>query len=105
VDDYRFFSSDEYVQRLEAVRQQIEEHGLAGCLVSRPENIYYLTGLNYQGYFAYQMLVVPLRGAPILITRAMEGATVRDQVPDVLPSAAGSSSSVLASLAKSAAQV
>jgi Xaa-Pro dipeptidase len=79
----RFFSAEEYVQRLDAVRQRIEERKLAGCLVSRPENIHYLTGLNYQGYFAYQMLVVPLRGTPILITRAMEGATVRDQVPDV----------------------
>lgn len=82
MDDHRFFSAEEYTQRLEAVRQQIDERGLAGCLVSRPENIYYLTGLNYQGYFAYQMLVVPLRGAPILVTRAMEGATVRDQIPD-----------------------
>lgn len=83
MDDHRFFSTDEYAQRLDTVRQGIEERGLAGCLVSRPENIYYLTGLNYQGYFAYQMLVVSLRGDPILITRAMEGATIRDQVPGV----------------------
>jgi Xaa-Pro dipeptidase len=81
--DTRFFSAEEYKRRLDAVRAAIDERGLKGCLVSRPENIYYLTGLNYQGYFAYQMLVVPLQGEPILITRAMERATIRDQVPGV----------------------
>jgi Xaa-Pro dipeptidase len=55
--------------------------GLDGLLVSAPENVYYLTGLDHQGYFAFQLLVVPLEGEPILITRAMERATVRDQVP------------------------
>jgi Xaa-Pro dipeptidase len=83
MDGYRFFSTEEYAQRLDAVRQGIEERGLAGCLVSRPVNIYYLTGLNYQGYFAYQVLVVPLHDTPILVTRAMESATVRDQVPNL----------------------
>ena len=81
--DKRYFPAEEYARRLEAVRAAIAQRGLKGCLVSRPENIYYLTGLNYQGYCAYQMLVVPLEGAPILITRAMEWATVRDQTPDV----------------------
>jgi Xaa-Pro dipeptidase len=81
--DTRFFSTEEYQRRLDAVRAAIDERGLKGCLVSRPENIYYLTGLNYQGYFAYQMLAVPLEGEPVLVTRAMERATIRDQVPGV----------------------
>ena len=81
--DNRFFSAAEYARRLEAVREAVDHRGLKGCLVSRPENICYLTGLNYQGYFAYQMLVVPLQGSPVLVTRAMERATVRDQAPDV----------------------
>ena len=78
-----FFSPEEYRRRLESVREAIDRRNLDGCLVSRPENIFYLTGLNYQGYFAYQMLVVRLRGEPILVTRAMERATVRDQAPGV----------------------
>lgn len=78
-----FFSREEYQRRLESVREAIDHRSLDGCLISRPENIFYLTGLNYQGYFAYQMLVVPLRGEPILVTRAMERATVRDQAPGV----------------------
>jgi Xaa-Pro dipeptidase len=52
----------------------------AVCLVS-PENIYYLLGLNHQGYFAFTLLVLPLDGPPLLVTRAMERATVAAQAP------------------------
>ena len=45
--------------------------GLEGLLISSPENIFYLTGLSYQGYFAYQLLLIPLEAEPALITRAM----------------------------------
>lgn len=62
----------------------MEARGLAGVLVTAPENVFYLTGLEHQGYFAYQALVVPLEGTPILVTRAMERATVSDQVPWVV---------------------
>lgn len=57
---------------------------LDGLLISAPENIFYLCGLNYQGYFAYQLLLVPCEHEPVLITRAMEHATIRDKVPGVL---------------------
>ena len=56
------------------------ERRLEACLIAAPENVFYLTGLEHQGYFAYQALIVPLDGQPILVTRAMERATVRDQV-------------------------
>jgi Xaa-Pro dipeptidase len=79
----RPFPSEEYEQRLERVRQAMREAGLDGLLVSIPENIFYLTGLSYQGYFAYQLLVVPVDGQPALVTRAMEHAIVRDKVPDM----------------------
>ena len=57
--------------------------GLGGCLISAPENIYYLTGLEYQGFFACTLLVVPPDGQPILIARAMEHTTVRDILVDI----------------------
>ncbi|MGE0408779.1 MAG: M24 family metallopeptidase [Amphiplicatus sp.] len=79
----RPFSAEEYAARLERVRKAIAAHGLDGMLISAPENIYYLTGLSYLGYFAYQILLVPLDGEPSLITRAMEQATIRDKVPNV----------------------
>jgi len=79
----RPFAPEEYADRLRRVRRRMSARGLDGLLVSTPENICYLTGLDYQGYFAYQMLVVPLEGVPSLVTRAMEHAIVRDKVPDV----------------------
>jgi Xaa-Pro dipeptidase len=57
------------------------DRGLSAlCLVS-PENIYYLVGLNHQGYFAFSLLVLPLQGRPVLVTRAMERPTVAAQAP------------------------
>lgn len=79
----RHFAPEEYQQRLTRVRQSMADHELDACLIASPENIFYLTGLSHQGFFAYHMLVVPQEGQPVLITRAMERATVSDQVPDV----------------------
>ena len=75
------FPEAEYQRRLHALRLKMDERGMRGCLVTAPENVFYLTGLDHQGYFAVELLLVPLEGEPILITRAMEQATVRDQVP------------------------
>jgi len=79
----RPFPDTEYDQRLARVRDLMRERGLDALLVSSPENIFYLCGLSYQGYFAYQLLLVPLSGPPALIARAMEHAIIRDKVPDV----------------------
>lgn len=80
----RYFEDAEYERRRRLVRERMAELGLDACLIASPENIYYLTGLDHMGYFAYQLLIFPASGEPILITRAMERATVRDQVPDVI---------------------
>ncbi|UTW13963.1 M24 family metallopeptidase [Marinobacterium rhizophilum] len=79
----RFFDDAEYQRRRIQVREGMSARGLDACLIASPENIYYLTGLDHQGYFACQLLVLPADGQPVLITRAMEKATVRDQAPDV----------------------
>lgn len=78
-----FFAPAELEARRERARQAMAERGLAALLVTSPENVYYLSGLDHQGYFAYQALLLPRDGKPLLITRAMERAIVRDQVPDV----------------------
>jgi len=75
------FPRSEYRARLKSLRGKLDERGMRGCLVTSPENVFYLTGLDHQGYFAVEILVVPLEGEPVLVTRAMEKATVRDQVP------------------------
>jgi Xaa-Pro dipeptidase len=76
-----YFPKSEYARRLKNVRRAMDARRLEAILVSCPESIYYLSGLDHMGYFAYQMLVVPLDDDPILITRAMERATVQDQAP------------------------
>lgn len=76
------FPRSEYQERLARVRSRMREHGLECLLVTKPENIYYLTGLDHQGYFAFHLLAVPAHGALTLITRAMERATAEAQLLD-----------------------
>ena len=78
------FPPEEYDRRLAAVRASMQRRGFDGAVISSPENIYYLCGLDHMGYFAYQALVVPLDGPVILVTRAMERITVVDQVPHLV---------------------
>ncbi len=54
--------------------------GVDLALVSAPENIFYLTGLDHWGYFSPHILVVPAAGELTLVTRAMEKVTVANQV-------------------------
>ncbi len=74
------FPPEELEYRLANVRRAMTETGLDGLVVSVPENIYYLTGLDHWGYFACHLLLVPRDGTPVLICRAMEAITVGNQV-------------------------
>ena len=74
------FPQKELAERLEAVRTQMHEHQLDGLIVTIPENIYYLTGLDHWGFFACHVLIVPLSGELVIAARAMEGPTVSNQV-------------------------
>jgi Xaa-Pro dipeptidase len=71
----------EHDERIAGLRARMAGPGIDTVAVASPENIYYLTGLDHLGYFAFTLLIVPARGAPILVTRAMERATVRAQLP------------------------
>lgn len=77
------FEQGEYDDRLARVRAAMAESGLDALLVTTPENIYYLTGLSHQGYFAFTMLLVPLDGRPTLVIRAMEHVIVERRAPGV----------------------
>jgi len=74
------FPKEELAVRLEKVRQSMSASDLDGLIVSVPENIYYLTGLDHWGFFACHILVVPRDGRPALVARAMERITVENQV-------------------------
>ncbi|GAA3729811.1 M24 family metallopeptidase [Salinactinospora qingdaonensis] len=67
--------------RLLATRAEMERRDLAALLLVSPENLYYLLGLDYQGYFAFSLLLLPREGQPVLVTRAMEAPTIRARVP------------------------
>lgn len=77
---YFVFPPEELGRRLADVRARMAQADLDGLVVSVPENIYYLTGLDHWGFFACHMLVVPADGEMILIARGMERITVANQV-------------------------
>ena len=79
------FSAQEYAERAMKVRALMGEdaNDLDALLITSPENIYYLIGLNHQGYFAFTMLVLPRDGEPCLLTRRMESYTISQQAPGI----------------------
>jgi Xaa-Pro aminopeptidase len=74
------FSDAEIVRRLGAFRTELAQHELDGAIVAAPESVFYLTGLDHWGYFAPHLLIVPLDGTPVLVTRAMERVSIEKQV-------------------------
>ena len=74
------FPPEELKTRLAAVRERMDADGLDGLLISVPENIYYLTGLDHWGFFACHVLVVPRYGELALMARQMERITFENQV-------------------------
>jgi len=76
----RFFADEEFLERIDRVRSKMAEVGFDACIITNPENVYYLTGLHHQGYFAYASLILPVEKEPIFISRAMEKAIVRDML-------------------------
>lgn len=74
-------AAEEYAARRDAIRRQMVDRGLAALVVASPQNIYYLSGLNFLGYFAWPLLIVFADNPPVLVTRAMERPVVAAQVP------------------------
>jgi len=74
------FPRQELDRRLAAVRAVMAERDLDGLVVSVPESIYYLTGLDHWGWFACHLLLVPRDGEMVLLCRAMERISVEAMV-------------------------
>ncbi len=62
------FALAEYQQRIARVQQNLAARGIDACLISIPENIYYLTGFTSTGYYMYQTLILPAAGEPMFVT-------------------------------------
>jgi Xaa-Pro dipeptidase len=77
------FPPEEYAERLGRLRSVMRDRDLAVLAVVGPENVYYLSGLDHQGHFAFTLLAVPAEGDPVLVTREMERPTVAAQTPGV----------------------
>ncbi|MBO0610532.1 M24 family metallopeptidase [Myceligenerans salitolerans] len=76
------FPPEEFRQRRRNLLAAMAERELPVLVVTAPEDIYYLTGYNNQGHFAFTALVVAADGEPVLVARAMEAPTAAAQVPD-----------------------
>lgn len=74
------FSDDELGARLTRVRAEMAARDLDLLLLTAPENVFYLTGLDHWGYFAPHLLAVPVEGEMTLITRAMERVAIANMV-------------------------
>jgi Xaa-Pro dipeptidase len=66
------FSASEYRMRQARARAAIEQAGYDCLIVTGPENIYWLTGRQTAGYFAFQALLMPCTGEPKLLVRQLE---------------------------------
>jgi len=71
------FEKSEYDRRLTLLRKQMEAKSLDLLLTSGSENIFYLTGQQTPGYYAFQCLGIPLVGEPFLVLRGLESMNAR----------------------------
>lgn len=71
------FPMAEYDRRLDELRERIGRDGYNAVLIATPENICYLTGFESPGYFAFEGLLVPLDGEPVMVPRRLEESGVQ----------------------------
>lgn len=72
------FSTLEFQFRLGQVQSAMAQRDIDLLVVHSPENIYYLTGHQTSGYFAYQVLFVTRSGPPRLLLRYLEKGNVEE---------------------------
>ncbi|WP_425960871.1 M24 family metallopeptidase [Rhizobium nepotum] len=66
------FAKTEFADRQNRARAALQEAGQEAIIVSGPETIYWLTGRQTAGYFAFQALILPAGGEPTLLVRQLE---------------------------------
>ncbi|WP_202380054.1 M24 family metallopeptidase [Mesorhizobium sp. 131-2-5] len=73
----------EHERRLNAVKQACRDRNIDVAVFTSPENICYITGLDYEGYFALHALLVSPDAGSILFARYIEAPTVSRQTTGV----------------------
>ncbi len=71
------FPAAEFAGRIAGIRAALKPTGADALLLTGPENIFWATGRQTAGYFAFQALVVPLTGEPVLLVRQLETTGAR----------------------------
>lgn len=66
------FPREEYERRIDLARRSLAARGIDAMIVTGPENIFYLTGQQTPGYFAFQALVLPTEGDAAFVVRELE---------------------------------
>ena len=66
------FAPAEYRDRIARVRKGMQARGLDALVLTTPENVYYLSNHHTPAYDAFQALLLPLDGEPMLITPLIE---------------------------------
>ncbi|MTI43212.1 Xaa-Pro dipeptidase [Roseibium hamelinense] len=74
------FPKEELDRRVAKACDALAGSDLDGILISVPESIYYLTGMDHWGFFAAHVLVMNRNGEMALCCRAMERITFDNQV-------------------------
>ncbi len=79
------FAADEFEARIRKLRAALDGHGAEVLVLTGPENIFWATGRQTAGYFAFQALILPLEAEPILLVRQLEttGARASSWVRDI----------------------
>lgn len=80
------FPAEEFAKRQAQARHRIKDAGHEALVVTGPESIYWLTGRQTAGYFAFQALILPVEGAPVLLVRQLElpGAIANTWLTDIV---------------------
>lgn len=72
---------EEQAERLAELREAMARKGLDGIVITSPEPIKRLAGLDHFGFFAFTALVIGREGELQLVIRRMEAATLKAQAP------------------------
>lgn len=80
------FPQAEFAERQTRAGRAVRDAGFEALIVTSPETIYWLTGRQTAGYFAFQALVLPADGAPHLLVRQLEqpGAVANTWLADIV---------------------
>lgn len=70
------FLIDEFINRIQNVREEMKRRDIDILLITEPENIYYLTGMQTVGDPPINALILPIEDYPYYYTRELERSNV-----------------------------